>query len=226
MFPSVVSTREGLVLNGVVPLEHMRDYMPSMQRLIEKVGLQNCLEQYHCVEFLPEISKDRAGQDPTAEARAFLTAYARKRKYFLRLGEPDTHRGAIRALRDITTGALLYCEPPPDSRQAKPIASSSSSCPKKTVHLTELDEVDENMNSLFLEMQMESKRDELQMGRMTKRKQRMMRKDLMKNKQGISADGYVSGLRPEQTMAKYKVMAANLAATDLVDNTPSENDEH
>ena len=54
--------------------------------------------------------------------------------------------------------------------------------------------------------------------RMTKRKQRYMRKDHLKNKMGVSSDGYVSGIRPAQIKEKYKVYAANMAATDYVDN--------
>ena len=53
---------------------------------------------------------------------------------------------------------------------------------------------------------------------MTKRKQRYMRKDHLKNKMGVSSDGYVSGIRPAQIKEKYKVYAANMAATDYVDN--------
>merc|ERR1712070_747361 len=48
------------------------------------------------------------------QAKCFLTAFARRRKFYLRVGVPDWHRGAKRSLRDFTTGALLHCCPPPD----------------------------------------------------------------------------------------------------------------
>merc|ERR1712232_1238184 len=46
VFPSVVATKAHLTINGVAPLVELRDPMPSVRLVVEKVGLQRLLDKY------------------------------------------------------------------------------------------------------------------------------------------------------------------------------------
>ncbi|CAF0762594.1 unnamed protein product [Brachionus calyciflorus] len=110
VFPSFVSTRGELILNGILPIDQMRDYIEPMNLAIDHIP-KTVFEMIYGIN----IPKPKEGQDqnraPNAEEVA--SAYAIFRGYFNHKGMPDVQRASRYILKDYVNGKLLYCYPPP-----------------------------------------------------------------------------------------------------------------
>jgi len=105
VFPSVVASKSHLVIRGVQPIDVCRDNIAACELVVGKVGIDNCLKQYYCVE----QAKPYLHESP---ARILLSAYAIRRGKLLKLGQPDLQWSSRVVLRDFTNGALLHVELP------------------------------------------------------------------------------------------------------------------
>eukprot|EP00401_Gymnodinium_catenatum_P075410 CAMPEP_0117570976 /NCGR_PEP_ID=MMETSP0784-20121206/59492_1 /TAXON_ID=39447 /ORGANISM="" /LENGTH=566 /DNA_ID=CAMNT_0005369079 /DNA_START=88 /DNA_END=1784 /DNA_ORIENTATION=- len=120
VFPSVVATKAHLTINGTVPLVELRDALPPVRLVVEKVGVAKVLEKYGltmsalCDGAMRRGERVSDGDVVSADpARDMLAGFAAARQHFLRFGVPDETWAARRVLRDFCTGELLHCEPPP-----------------------------------------------------------------------------------------------------------------
>ena len=123
VFPSQVTVKEELVLAGILPFNHIRDYMSPVELLTQLIPRHKVLfGLFPILKFLqleatygiaiqpplPGEPEDRAPNggeflDPLAAARGFRTAR----------GQPDRSRSARLAIKDFINGKLLYVNPPP-----------------------------------------------------------------------------------------------------------------
>merc|ERR1719277_2937444 len=46
VFPSVVATKAHLTINGTVPLDELRDHLPPVRLVVERIGIEKVLEKY------------------------------------------------------------------------------------------------------------------------------------------------------------------------------------
>ncbi|XP_047139857.1 large subunit GTPase 1 homolog isoform X1 [Hydra vulgaris] len=111
VFPSFISSKAEMVLNGILPIDQLRDHVSPTNilcQLIPRVIIENI--------YGINIPKPGEGEDlnrpPTAEE--LLSTYGRMRGFMTANGQPDCPRTSRYVLKDFIKGKLLYCHPPPD----------------------------------------------------------------------------------------------------------------
>ncbi|CAF0997542.1 unnamed protein product [Adineta steineri] len=96
VFPSFVSTKDELIVNGILSIDQMRDY-------IAYFVLSLSLTLY--------TQGEDENRPPTAVE--LCATYAYRRGFMTHKGIPDGSRAARLLLKDYINGKLLYCYPPP-----------------------------------------------------------------------------------------------------------------
>jgi large subunit GTPase 1 len=105
VFPNMATSKGELILNGVMSVDQMREYLPPVQLMADRIPF-GCIEKLYNIKIIPEH------QVSTAES--ILSAYAASRGMFTsNFGNPDMSRAARTVLKDYTSGKLLFCYPPP-----------------------------------------------------------------------------------------------------------------
>jgi large subunit GTPase 1 len=122
VFPSAVTTKAHLVINGTVPLDQLNSFADPIELVVGKMGADKVAKHYGCEAELVKANKElRTATDAVEAARVILQALARARGHLLRSSVPDENWSAKRVLKDFVTGALLYCEEPPTRTKATPV---------------------------------------------------------------------------------------------------------
>ncbi|KAK9888553.1 hypothetical protein WA026_000799 [Henosepilachna vigintioctopunctata] len=109
-----VSTKAEMIVNGILPIDQMRDHVPPVE-------LVSCLIPRHVIEekygiMLPKPMEDEdPNRPPTAEE--LLNTYGFYRGFMTSNGQPDNPRAARYILKDFMNGKLLYCHAPPTALQ-------------------------------------------------------------------------------------------------------------
>lgn len=110
VFPSFVSTKAELVVNGILPIDQMRDHLPPVSLVCYYIP-RNILEEMYGINLpLPQ-----EGEDPSREPTAYelLNTYGTMRGFMTSNGLPDCPRTSRYILKDYVNGKLLYCKNPP-----------------------------------------------------------------------------------------------------------------
>uniref|UniRef100_A0A183C927 Large subunit GTPase 1 homolog n=1 Tax=Globodera pallida TaxID=36090 RepID=A0A183C927_GLOPA len=112
--PGLVMPQFGLsdadmILNGILPIAHMRDYLGPIQLLCERIP-RICLQQRYSV-LLP------AGAHNQINAHDLLTAVAFLKGFMSASGIPDCSRAARLILSDVVDGSLKWVAAPPNFTQ-------------------------------------------------------------------------------------------------------------
>ena len=112
VFPSFVSTRGELIVNGILPIDQMRDYVEPVNLIVEHIPV-SVFEMIYGLE-VPKLRDGRThGLNAPSRAEELASAYALYRGYLNHKGTPDVQRAARYMLKDYVNGKLLYCYPPP-----------------------------------------------------------------------------------------------------------------
>ncbi|KAM5456310.1 hypothetical protein MaudCBS49596_001332 [Microsporum audouinii] len=111
VFPNFATTKAELVVNGVLPIDQLREYTGPAGLVAQRIPL-HFLEAVYGMK-IPIRSIEEGGTGvPTASE--ILRAYARARGFATTgLGQPDESRAARYVLKDYVNGKLLFCHPPP-----------------------------------------------------------------------------------------------------------------
>eukprot|EP01062_Namystynia_karyoxenos_P073049 TRINITY_DN6983_c2_g1_i1.p1 TRINITY_DN6983_c2_g1~~TRINITY_DN6983_c2_g1_i1.p1 ORF type:complete len:1190 (+),score=451.02 TRINITY_DN6983_c2_g1_i1:91-3570(+) len=117
VFPSFASTRDHMVVDGVLPVSQLRDAVTTMQIVASRIPKET-------FELLYTLDLDRDVDDSPTFAHRVANAYARARGYMTDHNKPNTNRGARDILRDYVDGKLIYVWPPPG--HADPDGSDSA----------------------------------------------------------------------------------------------------
>lgn len=105
VFPNMAASKSELLLNGVLSIDQMREYLPSAQLLAERIPF-GCVERLYNIKIVPEHQ--------VSPAESILSAYAASRGMFTsNFGNPDMSKASRVILKDYTSGKLLFCYPPP-----------------------------------------------------------------------------------------------------------------
>jgi len=120
VMPSIVASKSHLVVNGVVPLDHLREWDSPTQIILEKMGMPTLLKLYKAENAFSKMPNHIRETTRYPEAREFLMALATARRHLLRSEVPDTHFAAKKLLRDYCTGAVVHCELPPNVPKPPP----------------------------------------------------------------------------------------------------------
>ncbi|XP_053683897.1 large subunit GTPase 1 homolog [Sabethes cyaneus] len=110
VMPSFCTTKADMILNGILPIDQMRDHVPPVNLLCTLIP-RHVLEDTYGIM----ISKPLEGEDPTRApySEELLLAFAYNRGYMTANGQPDQSRGSRYVLKDFVNGKLLYCCAPP-----------------------------------------------------------------------------------------------------------------
>ncbi|XP_071502821.1 large subunit GTPase 1 homolog [Diadema antillarum] len=111
VMPSFVTTKADMYLNGILPIDQMRDFTAPVSLLCVRMP-REVLELTYGMNLI----KPQAGEDPDRPPTAleFLNAHAYVRGFMTHKGVPDCFRSARIVLKDYVNGKLLYRVPPPD----------------------------------------------------------------------------------------------------------------
>lgn len=110
VFPSFVATKAHLVINGILPIDELRDHVSPINLICDRIP-RGVLEATYSIMIPRPSLDDQAGRIPTAEELLF--AYGGMRGFMTPRGVPDAPRASRYILKDYVKGKLLYCEPPP-----------------------------------------------------------------------------------------------------------------
>lgn len=124
VMPSFVSTKADMIVNGILPIDQMRDFVPPVTLVCQTIGRCELEATYGILLPKPTEDEDAAR---CVTAYELLTAYATARGFMTHKGIPDYQRAARYILKHFVTGKLLHCEPPPgvDIAAFKPQMSPS-----------------------------------------------------------------------------------------------------
>jgi len=110
VFPSFVSTKDELTINGILPIDQMRDYIGPVNLVCHQIPRAIVSRIYNIMLPLPREGEDEH-RPPTAVE--LCATYAYRRGFMTHKGIPDGSRAARLILKDYVNGKLLYCYPPP-----------------------------------------------------------------------------------------------------------------
>ncbi|XP_075214716.1 nucleostemin 3 isoform X3 [Lycorma delicatula] len=110
VMPSFVYTKADLVVNGILPIDQMRDHVPPINSILSIIPRHVLEDKYSIMIPRPTEGEDE-GRNPTAEE--FLNAYGYSRGFMTQNGQPDNPRSSRYILKDFVNGNLLYCHAPP-----------------------------------------------------------------------------------------------------------------
>ncbi|EDW00418.1 large subunit GTPase 1 homolog [Drosophila grimshawi] len=131
VMPSFVLTKADMLLNGILPIDQMRDHVPAVNLLCERIPRHILEDKYGIV-----IAKPMEGEDQERPpfAEELLLAYGYNRGFMTSNGQPDQARSARYVLKDYVNGKLLFALGPPSviqseyhifpERQRKPLEES------------------------------------------------------------------------------------------------------
>ena len=118
VFPKLVNTSAECVLNGVFPIDQLRDPYPSSNLLVKKIPKLHFQNLYNILI----DTRDKEGMIVERECtgQELLASYARHRGYTRpSQGQPDESKAARIILKDYVKGKLLFVEPPPGGDSMK-----------------------------------------------------------------------------------------------------------
>jgi len=114
VLPSFVMSKADMYLNGLLPIDRMRQPGPAVDLLCRRIGRARLEKHYNVV--LPAPRED---EDPNRAPRSseLLQAYGFSRGYTTGRGVPDEARSARYVLKDYVSGTLLHVNTPPTLAQ-------------------------------------------------------------------------------------------------------------
>lgn len=110
VFPTFISTKADMVLNGILPIDQLRDHVAPTNILCEMIP-RKIIENTYGINIMKPKENEDQSRPPSAEE--MLSSYAKMRGYMTSKGQPDCPRACRYILKDFIKGKLLYCHPPP-----------------------------------------------------------------------------------------------------------------
>lgn len=107
VFPNFVGCKSEMVVNGVLPIDQMKDHIGPVRLIVERVP-RAFLEEIYGLAFDIDAKQNIIAED-------LLNAFGFMRGYMTARGLPDTSRAARKICKDYINGKILYCEPPPNA---------------------------------------------------------------------------------------------------------------
>jgi large subunit GTPase 1 len=119
VFPNFATTKAELVVNGVLPIDQLREYLGPAGLVAQRIP-RHFLEALYGMKI--HIRPQEEGGTGIPTASEVLRAYAVARGFATQgQGQPDESRAVRYILKDYVKGKLLYCHPPPTEPPIDPI---------------------------------------------------------------------------------------------------------
>lgn len=106
VFPNFVSSKSEMIINGILPIDQMKDYVGPVRIIVERVP-RGFFEEIYGLAFDQDAKQNIIADD-------LLNAFGFMRGYMTARGLPDISRAARKICKDYINGKILYCEPPPN----------------------------------------------------------------------------------------------------------------
>ncbi|XP_050092608.1 large subunit GTPase 1 homolog [Anopheles aquasalis] len=110
VMPSFCITKADMILNGILPIDQMRDHVPPVNLLCTLIP-RHVLEDTYGIMIAKPLEGETPNRPPHSEE--LLLAFAYNRGFMTANGQPDQSRGSRYVLKDYVNGKLLYCYAPP-----------------------------------------------------------------------------------------------------------------
>lgn len=107
VFPNFVSSKAEMVINGVLPIDQMKDCVGPVRIIVERIP-RGYFEEIYGLAFEQDAKQNIVADD-------LLNALGFMRGYMTARGLPDVSRAARKVCKDYINGKILYCEPPPSA---------------------------------------------------------------------------------------------------------------
>ena len=106
VFPSFASTRADMVVNGILPIDHLTDFLSPVEIIVKRIPPAHLSKVYGLN--VPTVPDSDDFLSVLAKARGFMRSG---------MGSPDTSRSARIVLKDYVDGKLVYGIPPPNYKE-------------------------------------------------------------------------------------------------------------
>ncbi|PSK56625.1 Large subunit GTPase 1 [Elsinoe australis] len=113
VFPNFASTKAELVVNGVLPIDQLREWTGPMGLVAQRVP-QKWLEGVYGIRVDVRSEEEGGTGTPTGEEVARALGEARGYRAGGAMGQADLSRAARVVLKDFVKGKLLHCHEPPE----------------------------------------------------------------------------------------------------------------
>ena len=114
VIPNLNMTKADMVLAGILPIDHLTDYTPSIELLLSRIPYSFVLKHYGIMESCVSAARKADRKNPALQ---ILSAFGLMRGFMKPGGIPDQFKAAKIILRDYVQGKLLFCQAPPTSEQ-------------------------------------------------------------------------------------------------------------
>jgi len=104
VFPSISTTKEDMVVDGVLPIDQLREHRPPVALMCRRIP-KRVLEIVYGMKI--------QGKDQYTTTQKLLTAYCKLKGMHTHGGVPNAPAAARVLLKDYVKGKVLYCHPPP-----------------------------------------------------------------------------------------------------------------
>ncbi|KHN76558.1 Large subunit GTPase 1 -like protein [Toxocara canis] len=115
VMPSFVFNRAEMLLNGILPVDHMREHFEPIALLASRVP-RFVFEKAYSVMLPKATEHEQDSQPPTAHE--LLTSVAYMRGFMAASGVPDCSRAARLIVKDVVNGRLKWIAAPPGMEQS------------------------------------------------------------------------------------------------------------
>lgn len=116
VFPNIVSSKAEMIINGILPIDQMKDAMLPIAVITEKIPAY-VFESLYGIMLIKSDEDDHYDPGRKVSALELLTTYGYSRGFMTQRGLPDSSRAARYILKDFVIGKLLFCRAPPGTDQ-------------------------------------------------------------------------------------------------------------
>lgn len=106
VFPNFVSNKAEMVINGILPIDQMHDYVGPVRLIVNRIP-KAFFEDLYGLAFEQDEKQNLCAED-------LLNALGFMRGYMTARGLPDISRASRKVCKDYINGKILYCEAPPN----------------------------------------------------------------------------------------------------------------
>lgn len=146
VIPNIKMTKADMVLAGILPIDNLTDYQPSVDLLLTKLSFSFILKYYGVMKTFIAAARKSERKNVGAQLTGSV---ALMRGFMKNGGVPDHFRAAKIILKEYVQGKLLFAKAPPSIDQVEYFAVE-----EPELHL---DEEDMSLEESFPELRVTSK---------------------------------------------------------------------
>ena len=117
VIPNLSMTRASMVLGGILPIDTLNEFIPSMDLLLQKIPFAHLLSFYGIMKSC--VLSAKKSDRKMSVSMLFLSSFGLMRGLVKAGATPDQARAAKIILKDFVTGKLVFCQAPPTENQAE-----------------------------------------------------------------------------------------------------------